>query len=192
MAALSDDIAYNNHDLHDGLRAGLFTDADIQNLPIVGPAYAQVDQLYPDLDTDRRRHEALRRVFGVMVADVIETSQVLLNDSGARSDHDIRLLGQPVIRFSDDLWVALQEIRHFLFTKMYRAPSVMDKRAEVSAVIHDLFPFFQSHPEQMPDNWFAMTRNMDQTGTARVVCDYISGMTDRFALLEHERLRASL
>lgn len=94
VAALSDDIAYNNHDLHDGLRAGLFTDADIQALPIVGAAYAQVDDAYPNLDVERRRHEALRRVFGVMVADVIETSQTLLETSAATSARDIRMLGR--------------------------------------------------------------------------------------------------
>ncbi|MEP4981745.1 deoxyguanosinetriphosphate triphosphohydrolase [Ascidiaceihabitans sp.] len=191
VAALSDDIAYNNHDLHDGLRAGLFTDADIQALPIVGAAYAQVDDAYPNLDVERRRHEALRRVFGVMVADVIETSQTLLETSAATSARDIRMLGRPVIKFSAQVWEDLQAIRHFLFTQMYRAPSVMQKRAEVSQIIEDLFPLFLNHPDKMPENWYAMTRNLDKSGTARVVSDYISGMTDRFALLEHLRLHPS-
>ncbi|MEP3786504.1 deoxyguanosinetriphosphate triphosphohydrolase [Ascidiaceihabitans sp.] len=191
VAALSDDIAYNNHDLHDGLRAGLFTDADIQALPIVGAAYAQVDDAYPNLDVERRRHEALRRVFGVMVADVIETSQTLLETSAATSARDIRMLGRPVIKFSSQVWEDLQAIRHFLFTQMYRAPSVMQKRAEVSQIIEDLFPLFLNHPDKMPENWYAMTRNLDKSGTARVVSDYISGMTDRFALLEHLRLHPS-
>lgn len=191
VAALSDDIAYNNHDLHDGLRAGLFTDADIQALPIVGAAYAQVDDAYPNLDVERRRHEALRRVFGVMVADVIETSQTLLETSAATSARDIRMLGRPVIKFSSQVWKDLQAIRHFLFTQMYRAPSVMQKRAEVSQIIEDLFPLFLNHPDKMPENWYAMTRNLDESGTARVVSDYISGMTDRFALLEHQRLHPS-
>ncbi|SPH21625.1 Deoxyguanosinetriphosphate triphosphohydrolase-like protein [Ascidiaceihabitans donghaensis] len=191
VAALSDDIAYNNHDLHDGLRAGLFTDADIQALPIVGAAYAQVDDAYPNLDVERRRHEALRRVFGVMVADVIETSQTLLETSAATSARDIRMLGRPVIKFSSQVWKDLQAIRHFLFTQMYRAPSVMQKRAEVSQIIEDLFPLFLNHPDKMPENWYAMTRNLDESATARVVSDYISGMTDRFALLEHLRLHPS-
>lgn len=191
VAALSDDIAYNNHDLHDGLRAGLFTDADIQALPIVGAAYAQVDDAYPNLDVERRRHEALRRVFGVMVADVIGTSQTLLETSAAKSARDIRMLGRPVIKFSSQVWKDLQAIRHFLFTQMYRAPSVMQKRAEVSQIIEDLFPLFLNHPDKMPENWYAMTRNLDESGTARVVSDYISGMTDRFALLEHQRLHPS-
>ena len=188
VAALSDDIAYNNHDLHDGLRAGLFTDADIMALPIVGQAYAEVDKAYPDLETDRRRHEALRSVFGVMVSDVITTSAAILAESGAKSARDIRHLGYPVIRFSDAVFASLGEIREFLFTRMYRAPSVMKKREEVTVVIRELFPLFLNDPSQLPENWQDELKNADQTAIARRVCDYISGMTDRYALLEYERI----
>ena len=188
VAALSDDIAYNNHDLHDGLRAGLFTDADIMALPIVGQAYAEVDKAYPDLETDRRRHEALRSVFGVMVSDVITTSAAILAESGAKSARDIRHLGYPVIRFSDAVFASLGEIREFLFTRMYRAPSVMKKREEVTVVIRELFPLFLDDPSQLPENWQDELKDADQTAIARRVCDYISGMTDRYALLEYERI----
>lgn len=188
VAALSDDIAYNNHDLHDGLRAGLFTDADIMALPIVGQAYAEVDKAYPDLETDRRRHEALRSVFGVMVSDVITTSAAILAESGAKSARDIRHLGYPVIRFSDAVFASLGEIREFLFTRMYRAPSVMKKREEVTVVIRELFPLFLNNPSQLPENWQDELKDADQTSIARRVCDYISGMTDRYALLEYERI----
>lgn len=188
VAALSDDIAYNNHDMHDGLRAGLFSDDDVAQLPLVGPAYAEVDAKYPDLDPHRRRHEALRRVFGVMVSDVITTSREILEASGVQSVEDVRGLGRPVIRFSDTLWADLGEIRRFLFTQMYRAPSVMKKRAEVTVVIHDLFPLFLNDPTHLPMEWQAELVGADKTAIARRVCDYISGMTDRFALQEHERI----
>lgn len=190
VAALSDDIAYNNHDLHDGLRAGLFTEAEIAELPMVGPAYAAVDQLYPDTDSYRRRHEALRRVFGVMVSDVIDTSRSLLAASGATSARDIRHLGRPVIRFSDPVWADLRQIRAFLFKRMYRAPSVMQKRAEVTKVVEDLFPLFLAQPELLPPHWARQVADAsgDATALARMVSDYISGMTDRFALGEHQRL----
>jgi dGTPase len=187
-AALSDDIAYNNHDLHDGLRAGLFTDADTMRLPIIGAAYAEVDAAYPNLETDRRRHEALRRVFGVMVSDVISTSRVILDESGAKSAREIRHLGRPVIRFSDAVFADLREIRSFLFNQMYRAPAVMAKRAEVTKVIRELFPLFLSDPSQLPANWHEELQGADKTAIARRVCDYISGMTDRYALLEYERI----
>ena len=188
VAALADDIAYNNHDLHDGLRAKLFTDDAICELPVVGPAYAEVDDMYPQLDASRRRHEALRRVFGVMVADVIETSRELLEASGATSVDDIRHLGAPVIKFSDALWADLKEIRAFLFTRMYRAPSVMDKRAEVTEVVEELFPLFMQRPDLMPARWQTRLQNVDETTLARTVSDYIAGMTDRFALQQHARL----
>jgi len=190
VAALSDDIAYNNHDLHDGLRAGLFSEAEIAQLPIVGAAYAQVDRLYPDTDAYRRRHEALRRVFGVMVADVIETSRNVLAKSGAQDVRDIRHLGRPVIRFSPALWADLQEIRAFLFARMYRAPSVMEKRAEVTKVVEDLFPLFLDDPGLLPRRWHkdVAAAAGDKTALARIVSDYIAGMTDRFALQEHARL----
>ncbi|MDG1102878.1 MAG: deoxyguanosinetriphosphate triphosphohydrolase [Ascidiaceihabitans sp.] len=187
-AALSDDIAYNNHDLHDGLRAGLFTDADTMRLPIIGAAYAEVDAAYPNLETDRRRHEALRRVFGVMVSDVISTSRVILDESGAKSAREIRHLGRPVIRFSDAVFADLREIRSFLFNQMYRAPAVMAKRAEVTKVIRELFPLFLNDPSQLPANWHEELQGADKTAIARRVCDYISGMTDRYALLEYERI----
>ncbi len=190
VAALSDDIAYNNHDLHDGLRAGLFSEADIAELPLLSAAYAEVDALHPGLDAYRRRHEALRRVFGVMVADVIETSREKLEASGAQSVEDIRHLGRPVICFSDAMWRDLGQIRRFLFTRMYRAPAVMKIRAEVTGVVEDLFPLFMEKPELMPAEWanFIARAGSDRTMLARLVADYIAGMTDRFALQEHERL----
>ena len=191
VAALSDDIAYNNHDLHDGLRAGLFDEGDLMALPLVGPAFAEVDATYPGLDPMRRRHEALRRVFGAMVSDVVATSASLLANSGARAVADIRHLGRPVIRFSDALWADLQHIRNFLFINMYRAPSVMKKRAEVTRVVTDLFPLFLNAPEALPTGWTDHADMTNETARARSVSDYISGMTDRYALHEHGRLLGS-
>jgi dGTPase len=190
VAALADDIAYNNHDLHDGLRAGLFSEDDIAELPLVGTAYAQVDALYPNLDGYRRRHEALRRVFGVMVADVIETSRTELESAQATSVEEIRSLGRTVIRFSDGMWQDLGAIRRFLFTRMYRAPAVMKIRAEVTGVVEELFPLFLEDPSLMPPDWanYIAEAGADRTMLARIVADYISGMTDRFALQEHKRL----
>ncbi|SNS73506.1 deoxyguanosinetriphosphate triphosphohydrolase [Tropicimonas sediminicola] len=189
VAALSDDIAYNNHDLMDGLRAKLFTDAEIEALPIVGPAYAEVDATWPGLDPMRRRHEALRRVFGVMVTDVIATAQATLEEAGPGDAQAVRELGRPVIRFSQRVWQEIEVIRSFLFTRMYRAPSVMEERARVTQVIEALFPLYMRRPDLLPVDWQDdIERAGDETALARIVADYIAGMTDRFALQQHARL----
>src|SRR6056297_338428 len=189
VAAIADDIAYNNHDLHDGLRAGLFTDDEIADLPIVGPCYAEVDRLHPGLDPKRRRHEALRRVFGEMVGDVIAESGRLLTAHAPGSVEDLRALGTPVIRFSPAMWQDLQAIRAFLFTRMYRAPAVNEMRRMVARVIGDLFPVYLDAPGHLPDEWCAdVQRAPDRSTLARLVADYIAGMTDRFALQSHARL----
>ena len=192
VAALSDDIAYNNHDLHDGLRAGLFEDAEITHLPIIGAAYRAVDRKYPGLEPLRRRHEALRRVFGVMVADVIETTGQNLADSGVASVEEVRALGRPVVAFSPEIWRDLKEIRAFLFRRMYRAPSVMEVRARMAAVVEALFPYYMAHPDQMPGRWHGdIAAAPDQVALARITSDYIAGMTDRFALQQYKALRAA-
>ncbi|MFY0660060.1 MAG: deoxyguanosinetriphosphate triphosphohydrolase [Shimia sp.] len=189
VAALADDVAYNNHDLHDGLRAGLFTEEEICALPIVGEAFAAVDQKYPGLEAIRRRHEALRRVFGVMVGDVIDTSRAALAEVDAQSVEELRACGRPVVQFSAALWADLKEIRSFLFTRMYRAPSVVKMRKEVTIVVKELFPLFLTEPTLLPSRWHADLANCDtETAVARMVSDYISGMTDRYALQQHEQL----
>ena len=190
VAALSDDIAYNNHDLHDGIRAGLFGMHDLMDCPLVGDAFREVDSAYPNLDEKRRRHEGLRRVFGAMVSDVIETSRQRLAESGVGSVEDVRAFGSPLICFSEGMWSDLTAIRTFLFSEMYRAPSVMVKREEVTKVVHDLFPLYLTQPHLLPGNWQLSVKatNGSRTALARVVADYIAGMTDRFALQEHARL----
>lgn len=189
VAALSDDIAYNNHDLQDGLRAGLFSEAEIAELPIIGPAYFEVDRLYPDLDATRRKHEALRRVFGVMVADVIDVSRNILSDTAPENVDELRNLGRQVICFSPKVWSELRQIREFLFARMYRAPSVMEMRAEVTEVVKRLFSLYMQQPELLPDSWQAeLALCTSETDLARKVADYVAGMTDRYALQTHAKL----
>lgn len=189
VAALSDDIAYNNHDLHDGLRADLFTVDDIQDLPLVREAFEEVDREWPGLDAYRRRHEGLRRVFGVMVADVIDTSRDNLINAGAGSAQELRDLGRPVIAFSSDMWAKLKVIRAFLFERMYRAPSVVVQREKVTHVVNTLFPIYMDQPNLLPSRWQAdIEAAQNDTELARLVSDYVSGMTDRFALQAYSDL----
>ncbi len=189
VAAVADDVAYNHHDLHDGLRSELFTEADLMELPLTGPAFAEVDRLYPGLDRMRRRHEALRRVFGVMVEDVIAVARQRLEAAQPRSAEEIRAMGTTIIRFSKPLYQELKTIKSFLFTRMYRAPSVVAVRETVTQVVDDLFPLFLRNPALLPPEWQSdVSRARGEAALARVVCDYVAGMTDRFALQEHARL----
>lgn len=186
VAAIADDVAYNHHDLHDGLRAELFSTDELAELPILDTCFAQVDRLYPGLNYYRRRHEALRRFFGVLVEDVIAVARGALDDLAPGSVDDIRAAGQPVIRFSDALFADLKVIRAFLFHRMYRAPEVVEMRVQVTQVVAELFPYYIAHPESLPKQWRKdVEAAQDQTTLARIVCDYISGMTDRFALQQH-------
>ena len=189
VAAVADDVAYNHHDLHDGLRAGLFTEDDLAELPVIGPAFAEVDRLYPGLDPTRRRYEALRRVFGVMVEDVIAVAQNRLAGLQPRSADDIRAMDGAIIRFSKPLYQNIKAIKSFLFQRMYRAPSVVVERTHVTQMLNDLFPLYLDHPDRLPDQWCdAAMRLNDPTERARLVLDYVAGMTDRYAIAEHQRL----
>ena len=189
VAALSDDIAYNHHDLHDGLRAELFSTDELAELPIVSDCFAEVDRLYPGLNYYRRRHEALRRFFGVLVSDVITVTRANLSEVDPQTPEDVRAAGRMMVQFSPDLWSDLKVIRTFLFHRMYRATDVVEMRAQVTKVIRELFPMFMSEPSLLPKQWRKDVEEIrSDTELARIVADYIAGMTDRFALQEHARL----
>jgi dGTPase len=192
VAALSDDIAYNHHDLHDGLRAELFSTDELAELPIVSDCFSEVDRIYPGLNYYRRRHEALRRFFGILVSDVITVTQKNLKDLNPQTPADIRHAGRMMVQFSPGLWSDLKLIREFLFHRMYRAPDVVKMREQVTQVINTLFPLFMSDPSALPKQWRKdVAEVQSDTELARIVADYIAGMTDRFALQEHARLTGS-
>jgi dGTPase len=188
VAAIADDIAYNNHDIDDGLRAGLFTIADITAVPLVGPIFHDVDRLYPFLDDTRRIHEAIRRLIDRMVTDVVTESTRRLTEAKAKSVEDIRDFGRPVIGFSAAMYEYDRELRGFLFDRMYRHYRVNRMASKAHRIVQELFALLLAEPQCLPTEWRQHTHGAGTQPTARIVADYIAGMTDRFALDEHYRL----
>jgi dGTPase len=187
IAALADDIAYNNHDLDDGLRAGLFAVADLAEVPLVGPIFAEVARRYPGIDEGRLIHEAIRRVIDRMVRELVGETGRRLAASGAASAAELRGLAEPVAAFSPEMRAHDRALKQFLFERMYRHYRVNRMSSKARRVVHELFRLFVAEPECLPEEWRALTGG-GEAQTARVVADYLAGMTDRFALDEHRRL----
>jgi dGTPase len=188
VAALSDDIAYNNHDIDDGLRAGLFTIADIADVPLVGAVFREVGASHPGLDQDRLTGESIRRLIDRMVTDLLTETRARLEAARPRSADDVRRLGKPVVAFSDDMVAKAGALREFLFERMYRHYKVNRMTSKARRVVSDLFRIFLDEPNCLPAEWYGRADGPRTQRTARLVADYIAGMTDRFALKEHRRL----
>jgi dGTPase len=188
VAALSDDIAYNNHDIDDGLRAGLFGVKDLADLPFVGPAFAEVAARHPGIEEPRLIHEAIRRLIDRMVNDVVGETRRRVAEARIASVADIRALGRPVVAFTEAMRANDRALRAFLMERMYRHYRVSRMAAKARRVVGDLFTLFSAEPLCLPTEWRLQTRGPDAAETARTVADYIAGMTDRFALDEHFRL----
>jgi dGTPase len=174
VAALSDDIAYNNHDIDDGLRAGLFTVDDVRQVPFVGAIFAEVEREHPGLGWSLVVHEVVRRLIGLMVEDLLQET--------------VRRLKDPVAAFSPLMRANNKALKDFLFDKMYRHYKVNRMTSKARRVVRELFRLFLAEPNTLPTEWGRKASSAGSRETARVVADYIAGMTDRHALDEHRTL----
>ena len=188
VASLADDIAYNNHDIDDGLRAGLFTVADLAKVSLVGPVFCAVASRYPGIEEPRLIHESIRRVIDHMVGDLIAETRSRLVESRVGSAAEIRALKAPVAAFSEEMRNNDRALKEFLFERMYRHYRVNRMSSKARRVVHDLFTLYLAEPECLPGEWRGMAAGPDDPQTARIAADYLAGMTDRFALDEHHRL----
>jgi len=188
VAALSDDIAYNNHDIDDGLRAGLFEVSDLAELPLVGAMFRTVAEKYPGISQPRLIHEAVRRVINAMVEDVIAESWSRLAVARPGSVAELRALGRPAIAFSAEMAAADRTIKAFLYKRMYEHWKLNRSHSKARRVVADLFQLLFSEPNCLPTPWRERAEQADKPARARIVADYIAGMTDRYALDEHRRL----
>ncbi len=188
VAALSDDIAYNNHDLDDGLRAELFTIEDLAEVPMVGQIFSDVAAQYPGLARSRLIHEAVRRLIGAMVADCLAESRRRLARAKPQSAAEVRALDAPIIAFSEEMSQIDRSLKEFLFRNMYRHYKVNQMTAKARLVVSELFAKLFADPTCLPAEWRERAGAPESEQTARTVGDYIAGMTDRFAMQEHARL----
>lgn len=188
VASLADDIAYNNHDIDDGLRAGLFTIDDLADVPLVGPVFAAVKAEFTNIDPSLHIHESVRRLIGLMVSDLLDETRRRIAQFAPTDCTAVRRLGQPLVAFSPAMRQNDAALKAFLFQHMYRHYKVNRMASKARRVVKDLYALLVAEPECLPPDWQACCDGKGNRGTARAVADYIAGMTDRNAFDEHRSL----
>jgi dGTPase len=187
-AAIADDIAYDTHDIDDGLRSGLLSLDMLEALALPGGVLKGVRDRYPALDPVRTGHELMRRQITLMVEDVIARAQENLARLRPASADEARRAGETVVAFSPRMAAAEKELKSFLYGHLYRHPDVMAVRAEAEGVVKDLFDAYYAAPREMPEGWREGLDRAEPRIRARSVADFLAGMTDTYALKEHRRL----
>ncbi len=192
VAAIADDIAYNSHDVEDGLRAKSFTFDDLAEVPLLARIMGDVRQRHPNINDHYLICETVRDLFGAMVLDVLNETRTRLQKLKPQTPDDIRAADRQVVAFSDEMFNDIEKLRKFLRTRMYHHYKVNRMRLQVSKIVRDLYEAFTENYKLLPDNWQVRVNEsggpMDKVAHARVVADYIAGMTDRFAIKEHGQL----
>jgi dGTPase len=187
-AAIADDIAYDAHDIDDGLRADIIGFDDLVAVPFVGKILSEISTQNRSLDTSRRAHELVRRLITRMIEDVIAESRRRLTALTPSGAGDIRRAGRPVVGFSDAMAEADRAIKDFLYPRLYRHPRIVRIMDEAEQVVGGLFDRFLQTPAELPPDWLAGLEGSDLAARALRVADFIAGMTDRYAITEHTRL----
>ncbi|ESW80249.1 deoxyguanosinetriphosphate triphosphohydrolase [Mesorhizobium sp. C280B] len=187
-AAIADDIAYNTHDIDDGLRAGLLTLDMLEGVSLPGSILKGVRQRYPALDDVRTGHELMRRQITIMVEDVIVSTTANLARIKPDSAEAVRAAGETMVSFSAETAVLEKELKAFLYKHLYRHAEVMRVRADADQIVRDLFDVYFADPRAMPDGWREGLDRAEDRVKARSAADFLAGMTDTYALKEHRRL----
>ncbi len=186
-AAIADDIAYDNHDLEDGLRAGLFDIADLAEVPMCFEILKTIQERYPNLDSSRTIHEIVRRQITLMVEDVIREAVSCLSVAQPKDAQAVRELDYAVVQFSPDIEQQEKTLKAFMFERMYRHEDVMRPVEASQKILGDLFDAFQSGHAKLPDGREWTLDGLDERACAYRIADYLAGMTDRYAVHEHKR-----
>jgi dGTPase len=187
-AAIADDIAYDAHDIDDGLRSGLLTLEMLEEVALPGRILAGVRASYPSLDKVRTGHELMRRQITLMVEDAIANAGAGLDELRPASVEDVRAAGRPIVVFSDGMQREEKELKAFLYANLYRHPRVMNVRAQAERVVNDLFDRYMEDDSALPEAWREEGSGAGEAARARRVADFLAGMTDTYAIKEHRRL----
>jgi dGTPase len=188
IAAIADDIAYDAHDIDDGLRAGLFVLEDLAEVPLIRDILGDIRHQHPALDPSRLVHELVRRLITQMIEDVIAETGARLRALAPRSADDVRHAAHPVGAFSSAMAGADRAIKGFLYPRMYRHDRIMRIMGEAERLVCALFARYLDRPDDMPAEWAQIVDSSDTAARSRHIADFIAGMTDRYALMEHARL----
>ncbi len=188
IAAIADDIAYNNHDIDDGLRAGIIKLEELRKMPITSRLMDEIEKQYKNLEPRRTIFELNRRLIGTMVKNVVEQSKLNFKKYGITSVSDIRNAPTTMVHFTDTMLEELEELRFFLMSWVYRDIRVESIMTDAARIAKELFLRYMEQPQELPEIWHNSAIEADEKTRARLICDFVAGMTDRFAIQEHRRL----
>ncbi|GAA5105334.1 deoxyguanosinetriphosphate triphosphohydrolase [Bartonella jaculi] len=187
-AAIADDIAYNAHDIDDGLRSHFLTIDQFKQVALTASLLKDIKEKHPQLDPTRRGYELVRRQITTMVEDVIKQSQENLTHIKPTSIEDVHHAGQSIVTFSPTMAVHEKELKGFLFKNLYYHDQVLSRRNKAKYIVQKLFDYYYKNPNVMPENWHSKTAHLTDQELARLIADFLSGMTDHYALREYQRL----
>jgi dGTPase len=188
IANLADAIAYNNHDVDDGLRSGLLSLEKMHEQALFAKGYEDVRSQYPDLEDRRLIYETIRRMIGTVVTNLIETTKANIDAEAPGSIDDVRQAGKPLVAFSDEVYEQHVSLKRFLQKHLYSHEQKLEMTRRAQKIIRELFELYSSKIELRPDDFARPAAGQDEAARARVVADYVAGITDRYAIAEHERL----
>ena len=189
LANIADAIAYNNHDVDDGFRAGLLSLDQLREQPLFESQYDKVHALYPELEDRRLIYEVIRRMIGTVVTDLIEETRRRLEKEAPESIDDVRSAGKPLVSMSDRVYEQHASLKRFLNEHLYRHEQKLEMTRKVQVMVEDLFDAYSKDVKRMPPEFADAAASLDEHGRARVVADYIAGMTDRYAIAAHESMQ---